>query len=140
MAFLSKYHSLAAFLLSPTYSATPSSSQAIGASDPRALAIASALNLADSILRPFSSSQSEDEEQARLRNLEEIMKRAARFAYVLVSQPTLWKFEGRVGASDGGSVVVWPVLVQVSDEEGRALRSSAPVGQAPAEGTRARFG
>jgi len=140
MAFVSKYHTLAAFLLSPTYSATTSSSQDIGPSDPRSVAIASARSYADSILRPFSSSQTQDEELARLRNLEEILKRAARFAYVLVSQPTLWKFEGRIGASDRGSLVVWPDLVQLTNEEGQAVRSAAPDGRAPAEGIWARYG
>lgn len=140
MAFLSKHHTLTAFLLAPGYSANPSSlSQAIGATDPRAPAISSALNFADSLLRAFSSAQSDDEDRARRRNLEEIMKRAARFGYVLVSQPTLWKFDGKAGAIESATLTLWPGMVQVTDEEGRVLRSGASVGRMAVEAVRARF-
>jgi hypothetical protein len=100
------------------------------------------MGLADSILRPFSSCPNDEEEQARVRNLEEIMKRAARFGYVLVSQPTLWRFEWRTasGAAQGG-LTVWPDLVQMTDEEGRVVRaaSGTAVGKIAAEGVRVRL-
>lgn len=102
-------------------------------------AITSAVRLADSILGPFSSCKNDAEDEARVRNLEEIMKRAARFGYVLVSQPTLWRFEWRTtsGPAQEG-LTVWPDLVQMTDEEGRVLRaaSGSSAGKVAAEGVR----
>lgn len=136
IAFLSKHHALTAFLLSPKYSSISSSAQTMDPADSRMIAIDSAVRLADSVFRPFSSCGTNEEEQARLRNLEEIMKRAARFGYMLVSQPTLWQFGWRTGQE---SLEVWPDLVQMTDDEGRVLRDGTLVGRVAAEGVRTKL-
>jgi hypothetical protein len=55
----------------------------------------------------------------RLQNLDAIMQRAARFAFVLFSQPSSWKFQWISRTAQNGAVVVFPGLEQTVDDEGR---------------------
>lgn len=86
------------------------------ADDPRLANIGSALNLADSFLRPCAKDAGDDE---RLVNLAEIMKRAARFGFLLFSQPSSFDFDW----TDNGGLVVFPGLLQISDDNGKPLVS-----------------
>jgi hypothetical protein len=112
MAFLSKWKTITAVLLHGAFG-QPSMAD----SDPRVEKIRAAVSTADTFLRPFASATNGD--QARLRNLEEIMRRAARVGYELVSQPSFFKFDWHASANE---LVVFPGLVQLADDNGKALR------------------
>jgi hypothetical protein len=64
--------------------------------------------------------------QPRLENLEEIMKRGARVAWLLFSQPA--EFVADWNEVGSGTIVVFPGLQQVSDEEGRVLTTKRTLG------------
>ena len=71
------------------------------------------------------------EDGARSRNLEEILKRSAQFAFTLFSQPTSWKFDWKNEPNAPlGSLCIFPALVQVADENGEPLRSPRPFSEA----------
>ena len=56
----------------------------------------------------------------RAQNLEELVKRGARFGFMLFSQPTDWTFDwGDSHARQNSNVVVYPALVQTGDDQGR---------------------
>ena len=111
MAFLTKWRAITAALLQGNYKQST-----ITDTDPRNENIRKAVGLADSILSPYTGTGAD--QQARLRNLEEIMRRAARFSYVLFSQPAFWDFDWQ---SSGSGIVVFPALVQLTNENGRML-------------------
>jgi hypothetical protein len=110
MAFLSKWKTISAALFQSTHGQTT-----MTGSDARNTNIRKATAVADTILRPYTKAG--QDHQSRMQNLEEIMRRAARFAFVLFSQPSFFRFE-----SQGKGLVVFPALVQVTDENGSALR------------------
>jgi hypothetical protein len=83
--------------------------------DPRLQTIRNTVQTANSFLAPYANGQ---DEEARLRNLEEIMKRAARFGFVLFSQPASFRFDW---TDTGAGVVAFPTLVQVTDEYGKSV-------------------
>jgi hypothetical protein len=89
----------------------------MAASDPRMETIRRAVQIADSFLAPYANSP---DHETRLHNLEEVMKRVARYGFLLFSQPSTFKFD--YSESIGGGVVVFPGLVQVADETGSMLR------------------
>lgn len=71
----------------------------------------------DNVLRPFASSRFTHEE--RMDNLRNVIQRAIRYGYTLFSQPTSWDFDWNLGKEDVvDRMVVFPALVQVSDEHG----------------------
>lgn len=71
------------------------------------------------------------EDGARSRNLEEILKRSAQFAFTLFSQPTSWKFDWQNGQNvNSGSLCIFPALVQVTDENGEPLHPPRPFSEA----------
>ena len=87
-------------------------------SDARVENIRAAVHQADSFLKPFVASHMND--QARSKNLEEIMRRAARFGFQLVSQPSLFRFDWQPPSN--GGLVVFPALIQSTDENGKEIR------------------
>ena len=60
------------------------------ASDTRNVAILSLVQTLESVLQPFADSRMDNQE--RKRNLEEILKRSALFAFTIFSQPSCWDF------------------------------------------------
>lgn len=87
-------------------------------SDPRNLAISSIAKVLESVLQPFADSKVNNKE--RKRNLEEILKRAALFAFTIFSQPSSWDFDWRDKAA--GELCIFPALVQVANEAGDPVR------------------
>ena len=97
--------------------------------DDRLHNIQGAAGILDNILRPYSDSRMEDGQ--RTRNLEEILKRAALFAFTLFSQPSSWNFDwqNEVGVKSG-SLCIFPALVQVMDESGESVKPPRPFSEA----------
>lgn len=98
-------------------------------SDGRQESIGAAVRALDNVLRPYADSRMDNEQ--RKRNLEEIVKRSALFAFTLFSQPSLWDFDWMVEQSvSSGGLCVFPALVQTVDETGEALRPPRPFSEA----------
>ncbi|KAK4494301.1 hypothetical protein PRZ48_014599 [Zasmidium cellare] len=95
---LSKWRHLTGTLLTPTQ--TPN--------------LTRLTSLLDAILAPLSSSG--DNVLNRKSNLEQIVKLGAQNGYMLLTQPTAWRFDW-TRREDGG-LVVFPELVQTGDERG----------------------
>jgi hypothetical protein len=92
-------------------------------SDSRNTSIAAALETLENILRPFADSRMDNAQ--RKRNLEEILKRSALFAFTLFSQPSTWDFDWEShGVVKPGELCIFPALVHLSDENGQ--RASPP--------------
>ena len=109
---VSKWRQITSALLQPSYGNT-----SIGPNDPRQRNIQELVRALDSILRPYASVQSSSE---RPQHLEELVKRGARFGYMLFSQPTDWTFDWNdPHARQSGNIVVYPALVQTGDDQGR---------------------
>ena len=74
----------------------------------------------DSVLRPFASNSYSHEE--RLSNLRSVIQRAVRYGFTLFSQPSSWDFDwGSVKEKGSNNMVVFPELLQVTDEHGNAF-------------------
>lgn len=85
--------------------------------------------LLDNVLRPFADSRMDD--GTRSRNLEEILKRSAQFAFTLFSQPTAWDFDWQNGQGiESGNLCIFPALVQVEDANGMPIRPPRPFSEA----------
>lgn len=83
----------------------------------------------DRVLQPYADLRMKNEE--RKRNLEEVLKRSASFAYTLFSQPSTWKFEWQKGQGvTSGELCVFPALVQVADETGQQINPPRPFSEA----------
>ena len=67
-------------------------------------------------LEPYATTRSDPE---RARNLEEVVKRGARFGYLLFTQPSSWDFVWDQPGRRQGDWVVFPGLVQTCDDQGR---------------------
>ncbi|KAF2836932.1 hypothetical protein M501DRAFT_978673 [Patellaria atrata CBS 101060] len=116
VAFLSKWRTITAALMQTTYGKSEAP-----LNDPREHNIAKALRALDNVLRPLCDPLGVDDSQ-RIRNLEAILRRAARFGFTLFSQPSSWKFEWEVGEVLGEyEMVVFPALLQTVNEAGRKL-------------------
>ncbi|KAF2467944.1 uncharacterized protein BDR25DRAFT_266414 [Lindgomyces ingoldianus] len=114
--FLSKWRAMTAKILQPSLTESSFSS-----SDPRNHNIQAALEVLDRILQPYCDSRV-DNNQRRC-NLEEILKRAASFAFTLFSQPGSWDFDWQDEESvKSGSLCIFPALVQVENESGELLK------------------
>ncbi|KAF2101543.1 hypothetical protein NA57DRAFT_53500 [Rhizodiscina lignyota] len=118
-AFLSKWRTITAYLSSQNFGQNN-----ITDNDPRNEHIGKAVADADSILQPYANPR-EDNAQ-RQRNLEEIMKRAVRFAYTLFAHPSSFKFDWQANAD---SLVVFPGMQQVTDEAGAPLHPTRSFGE-----------
>lgn len=116
----SKWRAITASMLQQTYG-----SNFITESDPRSYNIGHALEELDSVLVRLRARR--DENASRRQNLEEILKRAAGFAFLLFSHPSFWKFEWLADSNHGpGSVVIFPALLQITDENGERLSRPRP--------------
>jgi hypothetical protein len=98
--------------------------ESIAADDTRTASIQAAVTQAESLLSHFGKEKGTG--QKRLENLEEIIKRAVRLAWLLFSQPAGFSADWSDG---GGGVVVFPGLVQISDENGKALVRRRTLGE-----------
>ncbi|KAI4122381.1 MAG: hypothetical protein LQ338_005854 [Usnochroma carphineum] len=115
MAFMSRWRSITASLLQSKYGQGTFSSY-----DPRNQNISEALHALDSILSPFEMDERSNQE--RVQKLEEILRRGARFGFLLFSQPSTWDFDWNTPASAGkGALAMFPAFVQVGDDNGRRL-------------------
>ncbi|KAL8708981.1 MAG: hypothetical protein Q9220_006189 [cf. Caloplaca sp. 1 TL-2023] len=115
MAFASRWRAVTATLLRDQYG-----SNSLTSADPRHTNISNALKALDSVIRPFATQQRDDRD--RVQKLEEILKRGARFGFLLFSQPSLWEFDWNTPSSAGrGALAVSPALIQAGDENGRKL-------------------
>lgn len=115
MAFMSKWRTITASLLQSKYGGTAFSSY-----DPRNPNIAEALRSLDAILAPFALEERDSRE--RTQKLEEILRRGARFGFLLFSQPSTWEFDWNTPPNAGrGALAVSPALLQVGDDNGRRL-------------------
>ena len=113
---LSKWRSLSAVLLQQTYGQS-----AIAQSDPRHHKIEEARLFLDLVLQPYIKVLPDNDE--RQRKLEDLLKRVARFGYLLFSQPSDWKFEWEDDQNATiERLVVFPGLLQVTDDDGKPLK------------------
>jgi hypothetical protein len=110
---LSRWRHINGSLLEPTYGTH------FEPEDARWSTINRMANELDSLLRPFASPRPDSD---RRQNMIEILKRGARFGYMLLTQPTDWTFDW-TPCSDGASmaVAVHPGLIQTVDDQGRRL-------------------
>jgi len=117
MAFLTKYRTLTAYLmslspLSPTPSKTlPTSTIQRASGDINNLIAGYAL-----------SNDGLSDGQERIDNLEAVVRIASRTAALLFAQPTFWDFDW-----SGAGPVVFPALVRLTDENGAVLRDKVVV-------------
>ncbi len=116
MVLLSKWRTISGVLLPKIYGQS-----SFSRSDPRLPNIIHARRSLDSIFRPYAKEPFDDDE--RLRKLEDLLKRAARFGYLLFSQPSQWEFkwDNALGAARNG-LTIFPALLLVADEDGIPLQ------------------
>ena len=115
MAFMSRWRAITASLLQSKYGGNTFTSY-----DPRNQNISEALQALDTVVSSFAAEKRDD--RARTQNLEEILRRGARFGFLLFSQPSTWELEWNAAPSAGrGVLAVSPALVQVGDENGKRL-------------------
>jgi hypothetical protein len=121
---VARWRVMTAELMQSRYARNPSSTP-----DSRNASIKSAFSALDNLLRPYADSRMNNEE--RKRNLEELLKRASLFAFTLFSQPSAWEFEWQEEQGVmSGELCIFPALVQVTDETGRAVRPPRPFSEA----------
>lgn len=123
-AYLNKWRSITAELMQSSYGRST-----FPVTDPRTRNIEKAADILDGILRPYMDSRVNNNE--RRRNLEEILKRAAIFAFTLFSQPSSWDFDwrGEEGVQSN-SLCIFPALVQVTDELGDPVKPPRALSEA----------
>jgi hypothetical protein len=122
--FLAKWRAVTAELMQSAYVRNPFS-----ANDARLHNLQEAADQLNNVLRPYSDSRMDDGQ--RTRNLEEILKRSALFAFTLFSQPSSWIFDWQSDQDvRSGSLCVFPALVQVKDENGEPVRPARPFTEA----------
>lgn len=86
--------------------------------DPRYSSITQALGAAEPVLSPFINPSADI--NARRRNLEGIMTRAAQFGFLLFSQPGVFEFDF-TSTGQPASLVVFPALLQRVNDEAELL-------------------
>jgi hypothetical protein len=111
-AFLSEWR-----VITTTLSQSVFGQDILSPEDARLSNILNTLRQADIFLSPLTNNANHE---SRLRNLEEVMKRAARLGWILFSQPSEFSFDW---TGDGEGLVVFPALLQIADENGRVLRT-----------------
>lgn len=101
---------VSAILLQKTYGDQRTLSRA----DSRHPNIEKALKTLDRVLYPYADQSRNDND--RLKNLEEILKRGARVGFLLFSQPSIWRFDWKEpGRARAGTRTVSPALIKVED-------------------------
>jgi len=105
------------FLLRPYYkksSFTPG--------DDRLIAIDATLDALDVVLTPLTKQNRTTDRRTSMAHL---LERAAEFGYMITSQPSSWAFDWSGGSEAGGSsiisIVLFPTIVQVADDDGKIL-------------------
>jgi hypothetical protein len=99
------------------------------ASDSRNGSIQAAFGALENILQPFADSRMDNGE--RKRNLEEILKRSALFAFTLFSQPSTWDFDWREAHGvKSGELCIFPALVQLTNETSQPVNPPRPFSEA----------
>lgn len=120
---LSRWRQMTAALMAGTYD-----HDTISTSDPRQRNIRVLVDRLDAILAPLASPAHGAD--SRRENLEEVVKRGARFAYMLFTQPTEWEFSWDRPARERGEWVVFPEILRVTDEAGTRLAQPQAYGAA----------
>jgi hypothetical protein len=122
--YFAKWRAITAELMQSTYVRNPFSD-----TDGRLHNLQLAADRLNNVLRPYSDPRMDDGQRSR--NLEEILKRSALFAFTLFSQPSAWEFDWQ-GAQDvkSGSLCLFPVLFQVRDEHGEPIKPARPFNEA----------
>ena len=121
---MARWRVMTAELIQSGYVRNPFSS-----SDSRNASIQSAFTVLDSVLQSYADSRMNNEE--RKRNLEELLKRSALFAFTLFSQPSAWEFEWQEEQGvTSGELCIFPALVQVADETGQTVNPPRPFSEA----------
>ena len=108
---LSKWCPLSAHLLQTTYGQAT-----LSHSDRRRLNIGKALHALDKILYLYADHRRDNDD--RLNKLEEILKRGARFGFLLFSQPSLWRFDWDINP---GALIIFPGLLETKDQNGQIM-------------------
>ena len=123
-AWTIQWRRITAELLQSTYAQA-----SFGPSDSRNTIVRDAVTDLDNILQPYADPRMDNAQ--RRRNLEEIIKRSAVFAFTLFSQPSQWSFDWKEEQSvTSGDLCVFPALVQVMDEAGEPVRPPRPFNEA----------
>ncbi|KAG9239684.1 hypothetical protein BJ875DRAFT_447371 [Amylocarpus encephaloides] len=113
LALFSKWKTITGALLERQYGELP------GSNDPRRVSIDQALAAVEPILTPFINPNIDE---ARRRNLESILSRTMKFAFLLFSQPGCFEFDfTQTGRAD--NLVVFPAMIQVLSDEAEPLSS-----------------
>jgi hypothetical protein len=121
---MARWRVMTAELIQSNYVRNPFTS-----SDSRNASIQSTFMVLDSVLQPYADSRMNNEE--RKRNLEELLKRSALFAFTLFSQPSAWEFEWQEEQGvTSGELCIFPALVQVADETGQSVSPPRPFSEA----------
>ncbi|CAN9194361.1 unnamed protein product [Alternaria alternata] len=98
-------------------------------SDSRHASIQATLATLDNVLQLYADTRMNNGE--RKRNLEELLKRAALFAFTLFSQPSAWEFEWQEEQGvTSGDLCIFPALMQVADETGQPVNPPRPFSEA----------
>jgi hypothetical protein len=115
---------MTAELMQPSYVRDP-----FTASDSRNASIHAALSTLETVLQPYADSRVDNAQ--RRRNLEEILKRSALFAFTLFSQPSTWDFDWREERwVKSNQMCIFPALVQLTSEPGRPQGPPEPFSEA----------
>jgi hypothetical protein len=113
---MSKWRVFTSTLLQSSYGANT-----IRSSDSRISNIRKATEVLEGILYPYADVRTDHDR--RRQNLEEILKRAAVFAFTLFSQPGTWKFDWKENQNmTGGSLCIFPALTQITNDTGETLK------------------
>ena len=111
-ALFSKWKAITGALLQPQYGSR------LGENDLRIESVNRIMATADSVLRPFVDPRADM--NARRRNLDATVKRAAQFAFLLFSQPASFRFD-YTGTGQSDSLLVFPALIQTISDEAEVL-------------------
>ncbi|KAL1799284.1 hypothetical protein ACET3X_003321 [Alternaria dauci] len=124
ISLMARWRVMTAELMQSSYVRNPFSP-----SDSRHASIQATLATLDNVLQPYADTRMNNEE--RKRNLEELLKRAALFAFTLFSQPSAWEFEWQEEQGvTSGELCIFPALVQVADEAGHPVNPPRPFSEA----------
>lgn len=98
-------------------------------SDRRNRSVQAIVDALDTILYRYADARMDNEQ--RKRNLEEIVKRSAIFAFTLFSQPSSWEFDWKEEQGvKSGELCIFPALLQVADEAGELIKPPRPFSEA----------